>query len=94
MTTILANSSGQPNIQKQPENVQTNHNIVDEKFELTKEKCEIRSLKEAPKFVSDNRKTRLKKSKTYAEVLQSSQAQDYSCFGKNVMNLEAIKKDC
>ena len=35
---------------------------------------------------------RLKKSKTYAEVLQSSQAQDYSSFGENLMNFEAIKK--
>ena len=45
------------------------------------------------KFVTDNSKSRLKKSKTYAEVLQSSQAQDYSCSGENVMNLEVIKKD-
>ena len=51
--------------------------IVDEKVESAKEKCEIRLLKEAPtsvmdistKFVTDNRKARLKKSKTYAEIL-------------------------
>ena len=48
-----------------------------EKFVLAKEKCEIRSLKKVPtslmnirtKFVTDNRKASLKKSKTYAEVL-------------------------
>ena len=45
------------------------------------------------KFVTDNRKARLIKSKTYAEFLQSSQAQDYSSYGENVINLEAIKKD-
>ena len=97
----MANSSGKPNIHKQSENVQTNHIIVDEKFELAKKKYEIWSLKEAPtsvmnmsfKFVTDNRKARLKKSKTYAEVLKLSQAQNYSCSGENVMNLEAIKKD-
>ena len=80
----MANSSGKPNIHKQSENVQTNHIIVDEKFELAKKKYEILSLKEAPtsvmnmsfKFVTDNRKARLKKSKTYAEVLKSSQAQN------------------
>ena len=27
------------------------------------------------------------------KILQSSQAQDYSCSGENVMNLEVIKKD-
>ena len=80
-------------MQKQSEYVQTNHMTVDEKFESANEKCEVRSLKEALKFVTDNRKTRLKKSKIYAKVLQSRQAQDYSCSGKNVMNLEAIKKD-
>ena len=80
-------------MQKQSENVQTNHIIVDEKSESAKEKCEVRSLKEAQTFVTDNRKTRLKKSKTYAKVFQSSQAQNYSCSGKNVMNLESIKKD-
>ena len=85
---------------QQLENVQTNHIIVDEKFKSSKEKCEIRSLKEAltsvmnisTKFVTDNRKARLKKSKTYAEVSQSSQAYDYNCSGENLMNLEAIKK--
>ena len=45
------------------------------------------------KFITDNRKARLKKSKTYAEVLKSSQAQDYNRSGENVMNLKAIKKD-
>ena len=46
------------------------------------------------KFITDNhRKARLKKSKPYAEVLKSSQAQDYSRSGENVMYLEAIKKD-
>ena len=101
LTTTLANSSGKPNTQNQSENVHTNHISVDKKFESTKEKCEIRSLKEAPtsvmnistKFITDNRKARLKKSKTYCEVLKSSQAQDYSRSGENVMNLEAIKKD-
>ena len=75
-------------MQKQSENVQTNHIIVDEKFEQAKEKCEIRPLKKAPtsvrnistKFDNDDGKARLKKSKT--EVLQSSQAQDYSCPGE------------
>ena len=94
LTTTLANSSGKPNMQKQSENVQTNHIIiVDEKFASAEEKCEIRSLKEALKFVTGNWKTRLKKSKIYAKVFQSSLAQDYSCSGKNVRNLEAIKKD-
>ena len=68
-------------MQKQSENVHTKQIIVDEKFESAKDKCQIRSLKEAPtsvmnistKFVTDNRKVRLKKSKTYAEVLQLSQ---------------------
>ena len=49
-------------MQKQSENVYTNHITVDEKFELAKEKCEIRSLKEAKmsvrnigtKFVTNN----------------------------------------
>ena len=41
-------------------------------------------------FVTDNRKARFKKSKTYAEVLHSSQGQDFSGSGENVMNLEAI----
>ena len=45
------------------------------------------------KFVTDNQKARLKKSKTYAEVLQSSQGQNFSSSGENVINLEAIKKD-
>ena len=69
-------SSGKPNMQKESGNVHTNHIIVNEKFESAKEKCEIRSLKEAPtsvmnistKFITDNRKARLKKSKTYAEI--------------------------
>ena len=86
---------------KEPGNVHTNHIIVDEKFESAKEKCEIRSLKEAPmsvkyistNFVTDNRKARLKKSKTHAEILQSSQGQDFSSSGENVMNLGAILKD-
>ena len=81
-------------MQKHTESVQTNHIIVDEKFESAKEKCKIKSLKEAPTslmnistmFVTDNRKVRLKKTKAYAEVLQSSQAQDYSCSGENVTN--------
>ena len=101
LTTTLVNSSGKPNMQNQSENVHTNHISVDKKFESTKEKCEIRSLKEATtsvmnistKFIVDNRKARLKKSKTYAEVLKSSQAQDYSRSGENIMNLKAIKKD-
>ena len=58
-------------MQKQLENLQTNHIIIDEKFESAKEKCEIRLLKAAPtsvmnistKFVTDNQKARLKKSK-------------------------------
>ena len=66
MAATLANSSGKPNMQKQPENLHTNHIIVDEKVESAKEKCEIRLLKEAPtsamdistKFVTDNRKAR------------------------------------
>ena len=45
------------------------------------------------KFFTDNQKLRLKKSKTYAEVLQSSQGQKFSSSGENVINLEAIKKD-
>ena len=45
------------------------------------------------KFVTDNQKARLKKSKTYAEVLQSSQGQNFSSSGENTINLEAIKKD-
>ena len=100
LATTLANSFGKPNMQKQPENLHSNHVIVDEKVESAKEKCEIRLLKEAPtsvidistKFVTDNRKTRLKKSKTYAEILQSSQGQKFSSSGENVINLEAIKK--
>ena len=88
-------------MQKQSENLHTNHTTVDEKVESAKEKCENRLLKEAPtpvmnistKFVTDNRKVRLKKSKTYAEVLQSSQGQKFSSSGENVINLEAINKD-
>ena len=56
-------------MQKQSEYVQTNHITVDEKSESAKEKCEIKSLKEALKFVTDNRKTRLKKPKIHAKVL-------------------------
>ena len=91
-------------MQKESGNVHTNHIIVDEKFESAKEKCEIRSLKEAlksvvdihisTKFIADNQKARLKKSKTYAKVLQSSKDQDFSSSDENnVMNLEAIKGD-
>ena len=88
-------------MQKQSENLHTNHINVDDKVESPKEKCEIRLLKEAPtsvmdistKFVTDNRKAMLKKLKTYAEVLESSQGQNFSSSGENVINLEAIKKD-
>ena len=45
------------------------------------------------KFVTDNQKARLKKSKTYAEVLQSSQGQNFSSSSENVIKLEAITKD-
>ena len=101
LTTTLANSSGKLNMQNQSENVHINHISVDKKFESTKEKYEIRSLKEAlmsvmnirTKFITDNRKVRLKKSKTYVEVLKSNQVQDYSSSGENGMNLQAIKKD-
>ena len=49
-------------MQKQSENLHTNHIIVDEKVESAKEKCEIRLLKEAltsvieisTTFVTDN----------------------------------------
>ena len=49
-------------MQKQSENVHTKYIIVHVKFELAKEKCNIRSLKEAPtsvinidtKFVTDH----------------------------------------
>ena len=86
-------------MQKQSENLHTNHIIVDEKVESAKEKCEIGLLKESPtlvmdistKFVTDNRKARLKKSN--AEVLQSNQGQNFSSSGENVINLEAIQKD-
>ena len=62
LATTLANLSAKPNMQKQSENLHTNHIIVDEKVESAKEKCEIRLLKEAPtpfmdintKFVTDN----------------------------------------
>ena len=88
-------------MQKQSESLHTNHIFVDEKVESAKEKCEIKLLKEAPtsvmdistKFITDNRKAGLKKSKTYAEVLQSTQGQNFSSSGENVINLEAIKKD-
>ena len=77
ISATLVNSSGKPNMQKQSENLLTNYIIVDDKVESTKEKCEIRLLKETPtsvmeintKFVTDNQKARLKKLKTYAEVL-------------------------
>ena len=86
-------------MQKQSENLHTNHIFVDENIELAKEKCEIKLLEEAPtsvmdistKFVTDNRKARLKKSKLYAEVLQSTQGKKFSSSGENVINLEAIK---
>ena len=63
LATTLANLSGKPNMEKQAENLHSNHIIVDEKVESAKEKCEIRLLKEAPtsvmdistKFVTDNR---------------------------------------
>ena len=62
LTTTLANWSGKQNMQNQPENVHINHISVDKKFGSTKEKYEIRSLKEAPtsvmnistKFITDN----------------------------------------
>lgn len=52
---------------------------MDEKIQSAKERCDIRSLKEAPtsvmnistKFVTNNRRKRLKRSKTYAEIFQS-----------------------
>ena len=73
-------------MQQQYKNVETKHITADESLERAKEKCEIRSLKEVPaslmnistKFVTDNQKAMLKKSKTSAEVLQSSQAQEKS----------------
>ena len=76
-SATLANSSVKPNMQKQSETLLTNYIIVDDKVESTKEKCEIRLLKETPtsvmeintKFVTDNQKAWLKKPKTYAEVL-------------------------
>ena len=43
------------------------------------------------KFITDNRKARLNRSKIYVEVLQSGQ--DSGSFSEKVMNLEAIKKD-
>ena len=88
-------------MRKETENVHSNHILVDEEFESAKEKCEIRSMKESPTsvmkisttFVTDNRKARYMP-KTYAKVLQSSQGQDFSSSGENIMNLEAIKKIC
>ena len=73
-------------MQQQYKNVETKHITADESLDRAKEKCEIRSLKEVPtslmnistKFVTDNQKAMLKKSKTSAEVLQSSQAQEKS----------------
>ena len=101
LITTLANLCGKPNKHKQSENVHNKHTIVYKKSESANERCQIRSLKKAPtsvidistKFITDNPKGRLKRSKTYAEVLQSGQAQDYSSYGENVMNLETIKKD-
>ena len=43
------------------------------------------------KFITDNRKARLNRSKIYVEVLQSGQ--DSGSFSEKVMNLETIKKD-
>ena len=43
------------------------------------------------KFITDNRKARLNRSKIYVEVLQSGE--DSGSFSEKVMNLEAIKKD-
>ena len=82
MTATLTNSSEKPNMEKQSENLHTNHIIVDDKFKSAKEKCGVRSLRETPtslknismKFVTDNR------------------AHDSSSSGEDVMNLEAIKK--
>ena len=76
-SATLVNSSGKPNMKKQSENLLTNYIIVDDKVESTKEKYEIRLLKETltsvmeinTKFVTDNQKARLKKLKKYAEVL-------------------------
>ena len=45
------------------------------------------------KFVTGNQKSRLKKSKTFAEVLQSIQCQNFRSSCENVIKLEAIKKD-
>ena len=41
------------------------------------------------KFVTDNRKPRLNRSKTYTELLQSGQ--DSSSYGESAMNLEPVK---
>ena len=61
---------------------------------LNRLKENVRSVMDiSTKFATDNRKARLKKSKTYAEVLQSSQCQNFNSSGENVINLEAIKKD-
>ena len=43
------------------------------------------------KFITDNRKARLNRSKIYVEVLQSGE--DSGSFSEKVMNLETIKKD-
>ena len=48
MTTTLANSSEKPNMQKQSENLHTNHIIADDKFESAKEKCGVRLLNKNP----------------------------------------------
>ena len=38
------------------------------------------------KFLTDNRKAKFNRSKTYVGILQSGQAQDLSTYGENVMN--------
>ena len=73
MTTTLANSPGKSNIHQHSENVCSNHIIIDKKFESLQKIFEIGSMKEAPttvmnisaKFVSDNWKVRLRRSKTW-----------------------------
>lgn len=73
MTTTLENSPGKSNIYQHSENVCSNHIIIDKKFESLQKIFEIGSMKEAPttvmnisaKFVSDNWKVRLRRSKTW-----------------------------
>ena len=73
MTTTLANSPGKSNIHQHSENVCSNHIIIDKKFESLQKIFEIGSMKGAPttvmnisaKFVSDNWKVRLRRSKTW-----------------------------